>query len=117
MLDVIKSLLAHQIQSTRKTVSRSITPAEDAKINFIRTFTSDNGHNFPGRIRENQPVVSNQVHYDLTAFLNGLLGVVFPDCELTQWLENYGFYIARYKVTTGRGNSIESLTSNVLISP
>ena len=115
-LDFLK-YLAHQIQAPRKIRSRSITLAEDVKIDFIKTFTSNIGHNFPGRIRQNQPVVSDEAYYDFTAFPDGWLGVIFPDCQLTQWLGNHGFYITRYKGTEARQNSIESLTSNVLILP
>jgi len=90
-------------------MSRSITVAEEVKLDFIKRFTSNNGHNFPGKIRQNQPVVSDDAYYDFTAFPDGVLGVIFPDCELTQWLQNHGFYITRYKVNEARGNSIESL--------
>ena len=94
--------------------ARSVTDNEETKIALIRTMTSNNEHAFPGRIKESQDFVSNQSYYDFTGFAGGTLNTIFPQCQLSQWLEGNRFYIKRYKRKMGGGSSIESTTNTIL---
>jgi hypothetical protein len=107
--------LAHHVQEQRKTGSRIVSDDEQVKVDYIKTFTSINWDRIPGRITDDQPVpVSDETHYQ-----NELHNIIYPRCELRQWIENHGFFIKRYRARTASKlrngpRSIESFTNNVL---